>query len=252
MRIAEGRTLYIAIPSEGGAERKVAEFGGAPADTAQPLPAVSWTRDGKSLAVVETGEEQLPAIALVSLADGTVRRITQPPEGSEGDSTPAVWPDGNTLAFVRATGPDSADIYLCDLAGGDMRRLTFDDRAIRGIAWTPDGQEVVYAANRADRWRLWRVPAYGGSPRQIAIAGGQAHYPPSRPRAAAWLTDSPSVSAIWRAALGAPDSGERPSFAPWAASPRPRTRPMARESPTFPARPARTRFGSATPRRRSR
>ena len=211
LRVAEGRTEYISIPSDGGAERKVAEFGGAPADTAQPLPAVSWTRDGKSLAVVETGEKQLSAIALVSLADGAVRRITQPPEGSEGDSTPAVSPDGNTLAFVRATGPDSADIYLCDLAGGSLRRLTFDDRAIRGLAWTPDGQDVVYAANRANGWRLWRLPAYGGSPREIAMAGAQAHYPAIAPtgRRLAY-TDSPSVSAIWRAALGAPDSDERP------------------------------------------
>jgi Tol biopolymer transport system component len=210
LRIAERRAEYISIPADGGAERQVAEFGGAPADTGQPLPAVSWTRDGKSLAVVETGEKQLPAIALVSLADGAVRRITTPPEGSEGDSTPAVSPDGNSLAFVRATGPDSADIYLCDLAGGSLRRLTFDDRAIRGIAWTPDGQDVVYAANRADRWRLWRLPAYGGSPREIAVAGAQAHFPAIAPQGRRLVyTDSPSVSAIWRVALGAPDSDER-------------------------------------------
>jgi Tol biopolymer transport system component len=191
-------------------ERKLAEFGGAPADAGQPLPAVSWTPEGKSLAVVETGEKQLPAVSLVSLADGTVRRITTPPEGSEGDSTPAVSPDGNTLAFVRATGPDSADIYLCDLAGGSLRRLTFDDRAIRGIAWTPDGQDLVYAANRAGRWRLWRLPAYGGSPREIAMATGQAHYPAIAPQGRRLAyTDSPTVSAIWRAALDAPDSGER-------------------------------------------
>src|ERR1019366_5428649 len=209
-RIAEGRTEYIAIPSDGGAERRRAELGGAPADAAQPLPAVSWTRDGKSLAVVETGEKQLPLIALVSLADGTVRRITKPPEGSEGDSPPAVSPDGSTLAFVRGTVPDSADIYLCDLAGGNLRRLTFDDRAIHGIAWTPDGQDGGYAANRAGAWRLWRLPAYGGSPREIAMAGAQAHFPAIAPQGHRLAyTDSPSVSAIWRAALGAPDSEER-------------------------------------------
>jgi Tol biopolymer transport system component len=210
LRIAEGRTEYIAIPSDGGAERKVAEFGGAPADAGQPLPAVSWTRDGKSVAVVATGEKQLPAIAVVSLADGTVRRISQPPEGSEGDSTPAVSPDGNTLGFVRRTGPDSADIYLCDLAGGGLRRLTFDGRSIRGIAWAADGREVLYAADRAGGWRLWRVAVNGGSPREITIATGQAHYPAIAPQGRRLAyTDSPSVSAIWRADLGAPESGER-------------------------------------------
>jgi Tol biopolymer transport system component len=211
LRIAEGRTEYISIPSDGGAERTLAEFGGPPAGTGQPLPAASWTRDGKSLAVVETGEKQLPAVALVSLADGTVRRITTPPEGSEGDSTPAISPDGNTLAFVRGTSPDGADIYLCDLAGGNLRRLTFDDRAIHGIAWTPDGQEVVYAANRAGAWRLWRLPVYGGSPREIDVSGAQAHYPAvaTHGRRMAYA-DSPSVSGIWRAALGAPEPDERP------------------------------------------
>jgi len=212
LRIGEGRAEYIAIPSDGGMERKLAEFSGVSADVGQPLPAVSWTPDGKSLAVVETGEKQLPAIALVSLANGTVRRITTPPEGSEGDSTPAVSPDGNSLAFVRATAPDSADIYLCDLAGGGLRRLTFDDRAIRGIAWTPDGQELVYAASRdGGGWRLWRLAAYGGSPREVAVAGVQAHFPAIAPHGHRLAyTDSPSVPAIWRAALGAPETDERP------------------------------------------
>jgi Tol biopolymer transport system component len=101
---------------------------------------------------------------------------------------------------------------LCDLSGGNLRRLTFDDRAIRGMAWTPDGQEVVYAAGRnGGGWRLWRLPSYGGSPREIAIAGVQAHFPAIAPQGRRLAyTDSPSVSAIWRAALGAPASGERP------------------------------------------
>jgi Tol biopolymer transport system component len=85
--------------------------------------------------------------------------------------------------------------------------LTFDDRAIRGIAWTRDGQDLVYSCNRVGKWRLWRVPAYGGSPRDLAIAGTQAYYPAiGRNRLA--YTDSPTVSAIWRATLGTGDTVE--------------------------------------------
>ena len=45
---------YIVVPAGGGEEKKVAEFP-AGGDQAQPLPAVSWMRDGQSLVVVATG-----------------------------------------------------------------------------------------------------------------------------------------------------------------------------------------------------
>jgi Tol biopolymer transport system component len=113
--------------------------------------------------------------------------------------------------LVRGTTNEGADIFLCDLTGGALRRLTFDDRAIRGIAWSKDGQDIIYSANRAGGWRIWRVPAYGGSPRELTIAGRQAYYPAvGRNRLA--YTDSPTVSAIWRASLGATGAAgeERP------------------------------------------
>ncbi len=213
LRLEDGRTQCIVIPADGGTERKLAELGPA-ADLAQPLPAVSWNADGKSLVVVQSAEKQLPGLAVVALDSGLdsgkLRRITNPPEGGEGDSTPAVSPSGSSIAFVRHTQNEGADIYLCDATGGGLRRLTFDDRGIRGIAWTRDGQDLLYSGHRVGGWRLWRVPAYGGSPRDLVISGQQAYYPAiGRNRLA--YTDSPTVSAIWRATLAAGDAvDERP------------------------------------------
>jgi Tol biopolymer transport system component len=202
LRIGETGTEVIVIPADGGDERKIATFGLA-ADAGQPMPSVSWTPDGKSLAVVQSGEK--PAIVLVAIDTGKVKPITNPPDGSQGDSTPAVSPSGSTVAFVRSTANDGADIWLCDLTGEGLRRLTFDDRGIRGIAWTRDGQDIVYSGNRAGGWHLWRVQAFGGSPKEYTLGGKQAYYPAvGRNRLA--YTDSPTVSAIWRVAVGATEA----------------------------------------------
>ena len=206
LRVEDGNTQCIVIPADGGDERKVADLGPA-ADAPQPLPAVSWNADGKSLVAVQGGEKRAPGLALVALDSGKVQRITNPAEGTEGDSTPAVSPTGSSIAFVRHTQNEGADIYLCDNTGGGVRRLTFDDKGIRGIAWTRDGQDLLYSGNRVGGWRLWRVPAYGGSPRDLIISGRQAYYPAiGRNRLA--YTDSPTVSAIWRATMSTGDAVE--------------------------------------------
>jgi Tol biopolymer transport system component len=212
LRMDGGHAQYVVVPMGGGSERKVAEFTAA-GDEAQLSPSVAWTKDGKSLVVVQAGDNQLPGLAVVEIATGKVTRITNPPQGTEGDSCPAVSPDGAALAFVRNTDADGADIYLSDLAGANPRRLTFDDHGIRGIAWTPDGQDIVYSSNRVGGWRLWRLPAYGGSPRDLPIAGQRAQYPAVAPAGNHMaFTDSPSVSAIWRATLGSSETSteERP------------------------------------------
>jgi len=213
VRLNNGQGECVIIPAAGPgeispstptAERKIPGCA-APGDETQPFPAVSWMRDGMSLVVVRTADGQPAALARLSLADGIFHPLTHPPANTE-DSTPAVAPDGNSIAFVRFTGNNGADIFLCDPTGANPRRLTFDDRTILGIAWTRDGQDLVYTGQRPGAFRLWRVPAYGGSPRGLIIAGRDAQYVAVAPVGNRLVyTVSPTVSSIWRAQLGASD-----------------------------------------------
>ncbi len=210
LRVEGTQGRYIVVPAGGGAEKTVAETAIA-GDESQPLPAVDWAPDGKSLVIVHAAEKLAPGLAVVSIDSGKITRITSPPEGAESDTTPAVAPDGGSVAFVRSTGNDAADIWLCDLSGHGVRRLTFDNRAIHGTAWTPDGHDLVYSSSRIGGWRLWRVPAFGGSPRELTIAGHRAEYPAVAPRGHILAyADSPRVSAIWRATLTDPPTEDRP------------------------------------------
>ncbi len=203
LRLQDGRAQYRIIPAGGGAERQLAEFAN-PREEAQPAPAVAWTLDGQSLIVVDTGAAPAALVAL-PLAGGPPVRVTNPPEQSQGDSTPAVSPDGATLAFVRASGGEGADIYLCNLHGGAHRRLTFDDSAIRGLAWVAGGQDLVYATTRAGAGsQLFRLSANAGSQHLLALAGTHANFPaiaPTGHRLA--YADNPSPVALWRARLQA-------------------------------------------------
>jgi Tol biopolymer transport system component len=206
LRLEEGSAECMVVPAAGGAEQKVADCA-AVADEEQPFPAVAWTPDSQSLAVAVAGENQSPAIALVPSAGGSPKPLTNPPQGTQGDSTPAVSPDGKAVAFVRVVSQEDADIFTCDLSGRNLQRLTFDGRAIRGIAWTPDGSHLVYAGRRmGTNWRLWRMPATGGSARDLGFERNGSQFPAVAPAGGRLAyTDNPTVSAIWRSPLTAPD-----------------------------------------------
>jgi len=202
-RVDDGQGECIVIDASSGAEQHKFPGCAAPGDETQPLPALSWMRDGQSLVAVQAGDQQPAALAILSLSDGKFKPLTHPPAGTE-DSTPAVSPDGNTIAFVRSTGTDNANIFVCDPAGASPpHAVTFDGRAIRGIAWTRDGQDLVYTGQRVGGWHLWRVPVYGGSPRDLIVAGRDATYVAVAPVGNRLVyTVSPTVSSIWRAQLG--------------------------------------------------
>jgi Tol biopolymer transport system component len=99
---------------------------------------------------------------------GEKRKLTSPPPTSDGDRAPAISPDGKTVAFFR-----NFDLYLVTTAGGEPKPLVSDNTQSWSPAWTPDGREILFLSARSgdSRFSLWRVPATGGTPKQVEIAG---------------------------------------------------------------------------------
>lgn len=205
--------VYL-VSALGGAERKLAE--GIRVGEPQSL---SWSPDGKFLALSDKSSADGPdSIVLLEVATGGKRRLTDPSTQISGDSTPAFSPDGRSLAFVRWVTSGVSDLYLAPAAGGEPKRTTFDGVTIRGLAWTPDGEEIVFASERRGVSSLWRISARGGEPELVEAIGSSVQYPVVSPRGDRLaFTELINDTNIYRADLAAPAS-RRPAGVKFLAS----------------------------------
>lgn len=162
-----GNYVIPALPG-GGEERKLGEGG----------PGLSWSPDGKLLAVCSLSEpSDAGSIYLVAADTGErVRRLTTPAPPLR-DSLPAFAPDGRHIAFIRNLTTSGREIFLVPVTGGEPRQLTHDQRPIIGLAWSENGQEIIFSSTRTGGRGLWRVPSSGGEPERIPVDGKNPTYP---------------------------------------------------------------------------
>ena len=182
-QLPAGRSAVVVIPAIGGPERILAEgvfplFSG---DWFKASQGLAWFPDSKWLVVPHRSKPgQLTALFLLSAETGELRRLTSPPDESNGDFTPAVSPDGRTLAFCRVASFYAGDLYLLSLSGdrtpvGNPKRRTFLSRWVDSPAWNPDGREIIFVAGTTASRSLWRVPALGtGEPQPLPFAREEA------------------------------------------------------------------------------
>ena len=165
-----GRSQVISIPALGGPEHRLAENDWPSQPGGRGL---TWSPDGKSI-VANTGSDK--GLFLISVEDDKRRKLTWPPQGA-WDTDPAFSHDGRTLAFVRVTGLYRAEIYSQNIDTAEAKRLTYDKADIWGLAWTPDGRDIVFSSKRSGFPTLWRIPASGGTSEPLAAVGANAFSP---------------------------------------------------------------------------
>jgi Tol biopolymer transport system component len=146
-RHTEGEDGIILVPALGGPERKLypPRLGGN-----RGVGLGGWSPDGKFLAFSENipGQE-LVGISVLSVDSLDKRAVTSPPPSVfMGDYYPRFSPDGRTLAFLRKFIPGVAEVCLVPAAGGEPKRLTYDNARIGGLTWAPDGAHLIYSSMR--------------------------------------------------------------------------------------------------------
>jgi Tol biopolymer transport system component len=200
-----GDGIYV-VPALGGPERKVL----ASKDGRFDVPSLDWSPDGKYLAYIGRGPRQSEAIFLLAIDNPKDKRPLTAPIG-QADYYPRFSPDGRTVAFVRFA--DVRDIFLVRTAGGEPRRLTFDNTIAYGLDWTPDGAYIIFFSDRlGGSVHPWKVLPSGGQPEPLSIPPDVAEEPAlSRDGRRLAYTRSEFNANIWRYEVSA---GERPSGPP--------------------------------------
>jgi Tol biopolymer transport system component/DNA-binding winged helix-turn-helix (wHTH) protein len=165
---AKERTIYE-VPSAGGSLRKLH------VDASSERGYLDWAPDGNSIAFSSASAAGTESIFLLSLKDLTVRRITQPPLLNK-DRGPAFSPDGESLAFIRKTETGLPEmIVVMPAGGGEIRVLLAHHNGIVGPpAWSADNQSILFSTGPP---ALFRIPASGGEPSEVAAAVGPAWRP---------------------------------------------------------------------------
>lgn len=171
VRCAQGGECSVhVVDAEGGPERTLLE------SSQLAIADLVWSPDGRQLAFSgRRGRQGAFGLYLLPLDGSTPKELTSEAASYPGDLDPAFSPDGQSLAFVRTALDGRQDVAVVTVSGGRVQRLAREQKGITGLDWTPDGREVVYAANRDGAAGLWRVGLDGKDPRWVALGadGGE-------------------------------------------------------------------------------
>jgi dipeptidyl aminopeptidase/acylaminoacyl peptidase len=174
----DGRQIAFLSDRSGDKQVWVIDVGGGEARclTSGPLAPseIAWSPDGRRLAVVGKPQPQPPADA------SDVRVISRLRYKADGEG---FW-DGRWK-----------HVLVLPVDGGAPRTVTEEDCDHTGVAWSPDGQWLAYAANpgpEADVSNvadIWVVRPEGGAPRRLTRGLGPAGQP-------AWAPDGRRIAYV--------------------------------------------------------
>ena len=109
-----------------------------------PFRSGHWSADSKLIVYHQRIAHEISKIFVYSVETRQSRNITNS-EFFETD--PSFSPDGNQVVF-SSTRDGNQEIYLVNLDGSNLRRLTFNPGIDTHPAFSPDGTQILFTSNR--------------------------------------------------------------------------------------------------------
>jgi serine/threonine protein kinase/Tol biopolymer transport system component len=142
----------------------------------------SITRDGKRIAFSAFEQtEAVRAAPFDPVSGSVIGDARQVVAGTFLIFSSQVSPDGKLVAVTNRGGQE--DLFVVEIATGEMRQLTNDAAHDRGAAWSYDGSKIYFYSQRdADRYEIWSINEDGsGLARVTNTKGRGAWYPGASP-----------------------------------------------------------------------
>lgn len=124
---------------------------------------LDWSPDGSQILAAHSLSYPSRAcqIVFVAVSDGSMKVIKE--LGRKVPSRMCFSPDGRFIVYDYPPGQSTtSDIFVLTADGSKEIPLIENPANDRVLGWTPDGQYVMFASDRAGSWGAWLVPVKDG------------------------------------------------------------------------------------------
>jgi len=130
------------------------------------VPWMTWAPQGDRLAYFVRKEKRKDLIVQNVLNRKIEKRYAI--KNVDMPESPDFSPDGKSIAFAGLQNA-IADIFVLDLATGDVKNVTNDPFGDYAPTWTPDGQAIIYMARVSGNDKLFRLDLATGKKTQLTF-----------------------------------------------------------------------------------
>ncbi|MCH8474890.1 MAG: biopolymer transporter Tol [Opitutales bacterium] len=122
-----------------------------------------WSPDGRRIVYTSYFQSGFPDIFMIDL--GTRRR--EATVTLDGTNTGARFsPDGRNLVMTL-TGEGNSEVYVSNIRGRNIRRLTRTNSVQSSPGWSPDGRQIIFASDRMGSPQLYVMNRDGSGVRRL-------------------------------------------------------------------------------------